>query len=391
MSPPCEDFLTADRLAEPERYYPLDVRICGECLLVQLPTYIAPEDIFGEYFYFSSYSDSWVDHARRYVEAVVERFGLGPSSRVIEVASNDGYLLRHLIARGIPVLGIEPARNIAAAAEAAGIPTLAEFLTTGLAQDVVKRDGPADLVVANNVFAHVPDLNDFTAALGILLAPRGVLTIEVAHLVRLVEQNQFDTIYHEHFTYYSLLTAERVLARHGLRVFDVEELATHGGSLRFFAVHDDDPRPTAAAVEELRARELAAGYGTLEGHAGFASRVASTKRDLLAFLIDEKRRGSRIAGYGAPGKANTLLTYCGIGNDFLDYLVDRNPHKHGRFTPGTHIPIHPPERLAETRPDVIVILPWNLRNEIAAQLSYAREGWGARLVVPIPRVEVIER
>ena len=391
MSPPCEDFLTADRLAEPERYYPLDVRICGSCLLVQLPSYIPPEDIFGEYFYFSSFSDSWVDHARRYVDSVVERFGLGPSSRVIEVASNDGYLLRHVIARGIPVLGIEPARNIAAEAEAAGIPTLAEFLTTGLAQEIVTRDGHADLVVANNVFAHVPDLNDFTAALRILLAPRGILTIEVAHLVRLVEQNQFDTIYHEHFTYYTLLTAERVLARHGLRVFDVEELATHGGSLRFFVVHDDDPRPTAAAVDELRERELAAGYGTLEGHAGFASRVASTKRDLLAFLIEEKRRGSRIAGYGAPGKANTLLTYCGIGNDFLDYLVDRNPHKHGRFTPGTHIPIHPPERLAETRPDVIVILPWNLRTEIATQLSYAREGWGARLVVPIPRVEVIER
>ena len=284
---------------------------------------------------------------------------------------------------GIPVLGIEPARNIAAAAEAAGIPTLAEFLTTGLAREIVTRDGTADVVVANNVFAHVPDLNDFTAALRILLAPRGVLTIEVAHLVRLVEQNQFDTIYHEHFTYYAADrgTGPRPPWTARLRRRGARHAA---GSLRFFVVHDDDPRPTAAAVEGLRARELAAGYGTLEGHAGFASRVASTKRDLLAFLIEEKRRGSRIAGYGAPGKANTLLTYCGIGNDFLDYLVDRNPHKHGRFTPGTHIPIHPPERLAETKPDVIVILPWNLRNEIADQLSYAREGWGARLVVPIP-------
>jgi SAM-dependent methyltransferase len=391
MSPPCEDFLTADRLWQAERFYPLDVRICGTCLLVQLPAYLAPEDIFGEYFYFSSYSDSWVDHARRFVDAVVDRFALGPSSRVVEVASNDGYLLQHVVARGIQVQGIEPARNIAGVAQAAGIPTIAEFLTPHLARDLVARDGPADLVVANNVFAHVPDLNEFTEALRTLMAPDGVLTIEVAHLVRLVDGNQFDTIYHEHFTYYTLLTAERVLGRHGLRVFDVEELPTHGGSLRLYVVHEDDPRPTEAAVEALRSRELAAGYGTLEGHAGFASRVAATKRDLLAFLIEEKRSGSSIAGYGAPGKANTLLTYCGIGTDFLDYLVDRNPHKHGRFTPGAHIPIHPPERLAETRPDVILILPWNLRTEIADQLAYAREAWGARLVVPIPRVEVVER
>jgi SAM-dependent methyltransferase len=391
MSPPCEDFLTAERLHDAERYYPLDVRICGTCLLVQLPAYIPPEEIFSEYFYFSSYSDSWVEHARRFVDAAVDRFGLGPASRVIEVASNDGYLLRHVVARDIPALGIEPAHNIAEVARAAGIPTISEFLTEELAADVVARDGPADLVVANNVFAHVPDLNDFTAALRTLLADRGVLTIEVAHLVQLVDQNQFDTIYHEHFTYYTLLTAERVLARHGLRVFDVEELPTHGGSLRFYVTHEGDPRPIEDRVAALRARELAAGFGTLEGHAGFASRVATTKRDLLAFLIEEKRRGSSIAGYGAPGKANTLLTYCGIGNDFLEYLVDRNPHKHGRFTPGTHIPIHPPERLAETRPEVILILPWNLRSEIADQLAYAREAWGARLVVPIPSVEVVEQ
>jgi len=390
MSPPCEDFLTADRLHEAERYYPLDVRICGTCLLVQLPSYIPPEDIFGEYFYFSSYSDSWVDHARRFVDAVVDRFGLGPNSRVIEVASNDGYLLRHVVARGIPAMGIEPAGNIAEVATAAGIPTISEFLTAELAANLVARDGPADLVVANNVFAHVPDLNDFTAGLRILLAEDGVLTIEVAHLLRLVEGNQFDTIYHEHFTYYTLLTAERVLARHGLRVFDVEELPTHGGSIRLYVAHGNDARATTVAVEELRERELAAGYGTVEGHAGFAPRVAKTKRDLLAFLVAEKDRGSSIVGYGAPGKANTLLTYCGIGTDFLDYLVDRNPHKHGRFTPGTHIPIRPPEQLAETRPDVILILPWNLRSEIAGQLGYARGEWGARLVVPIPRVEVIE-
>jgi SAM-dependent methyltransferase len=388
MSPPCEDFLTAERLADPEQFYPLDVRICDGCLLVQLPEHLRAEDIFTEYAYFSSYSDSWVEHARRFVDEIVERLSLGAGSRVVEVASNDGYLLRHVLRKGIPALGIEPARNIARAASAAGIPTIPEFLTRALAEEIVQREGSADLVVANNVFAHVPDLNDFTAGLQVLLAPRGVLTIEVAHLVRLIEGNQFDTIYHEHFMYYTLLSAEQTLARHGLRVFDVEELPTHGGSLRLFVVHAESPLPGTRRLEELREREIAGGYGTPEGYAGFGRRVEATKRELLALLIEEKTAGRSIAGYGAPGKGNTLLNYCGIRTDFVDYLVDRNPYKHGRFTPGTRIPIHPPERLRETRPDRVLVLPWNLQAEIVAQLGYIRE-WGGQLIIPIPHATTV--
>jgi SAM-dependent methyltransferase len=389
MSPPCEDFLPAERLHDMERFYPLDVRICDVCLLVQLPVYLQAGEIFSEYAYFSSFSDSWVEHARQYVDVMITRFELGPMSQVIEVASNDGYLLRHVIARSIRALGIEPAANVAAAAIQGGIPTVNEFFTEALAKDLVRQHGPADLLVANNVFAHVPDLNDFTAGLRVILAPRGVLTIEVAHLMRLIEGNQFDTIYHEHFMYYTLLSLEAVLARHDLRVFDVEELSTHGGSLRIFVVHDEDPRPVTPRVVDLRRREIESGYGMVEGYTDFQTRVNATKRDLLDFLIDARRSGATIAGYGAPGKANTLLNYCGIGTDFIDYLVDRNPYKHGRYTPGTHIPIHPVERLAETRPSHILILPWNLRDEIAQQLDYARRQWDAQLFVPIPRVELV--
>ncbi len=388
MSPPCEDFLTADRLHEPETFYPLDVRICDACLLVQLPSYIAPGSIFREYAYFSSFSTSWVDHAERFVDEAVRRQGLGPSSRVIEIASNDGYLLQHVVARGIPALGIEPARNIAETARARGIPTINEFFGREVAREVAATGGRADLLVANNVFAHVPDLNDFTAGLAHLLAPNGLLSIEVAYLARLIDHNAFDTIYHEHFQYYTLLSAESVLARHGLRVHDVEELASHGGSLRMWVVHDDDPRSTTSQVEALRAAEHDAGYDRPDGYGGFAVRVAAIKHDLVTFLIEERRRGMSIAGYGAPGKANTLLNYCGIRSDLIDFLVDRNPYKHGRFTPGTHIPIHAPEAMERERPDVIVILPWNLRAEIAAQLDDQRRR-GARLVAPIPRLEVL--
>jgi SAM-dependent methyltransferase len=387
-SPPCEDYLTADRLLLPEVTYPLDVRICDACLLVQLPAYVRAEDVFAEYAYFSSFSDSWVEHARRFVEEAVRRQDLGPDSRVVEVASNDGYLLQHVVALGIPALGIEPAQNIAVVARERGVPTLAEFFGERVARDVVAKDGPADLLVANNVFAHIPDLNDFTAGLATLLAPRGLLSIEVAYLARLIEHNEFDTIYHEHFMYYTLLSAASVLTRHGLRVQDVEELTTHGGSLRLWIVHEDDPRPSSPAVAALRAREIAAGYGEPTGYQGFADRVATVKRDLLEFLIHERRRGSTIVGYGAPGKANTLLNYCGIRTDLIDFVVDRNPYKHGRYTPGTHIPIHPPSRLDEVRPDVILIMPWNLRDEIAAQLDDHRQR-GSRLVVAIPRLEVV--
>ena len=388
MSPLCESFLAPDQLDEMEPFYPLDVRICERCLLVQLPAYVGSAEIFDEYAYFSSFSDSWVRHAGRYVEAMAERYELGPSSFVIEAASNDGYLLQHVVRRGIRALGIEPAANVARAAVERGVPTLVEFLGAESAARIVAEHGQADLVAANNVFAHVPDVNDFSLGLATLLKPEGTLTIEIPHLVRLIEGNQFDTIYHEHFSYYTLLTAEQILARAGLRVIEVEELQTHGGSLRLFAAHRADPRPADPGVAALRERERAAGYHELAGYDGFAARVAATKRDLLEFLIGARRSGLRVAGYGAPGKGNTLLNYCGIRTDLLEFTVDRNPYKHGRFTPGTHIPIFDPERLAEERPDYILILPWNLRREIVAQLDYARD-WGARFVVPIPHLEVL--
>ncbi len=388
MSPLCESFLAADQLDQMEPFYPLNVRICENCLLVQLPAYVGSAEIFDEYAYFSAFSDSWVRHARRYVDAMVERYELGPGSFVIEAASNDGYLLQHVVERGIRALGIEPAANVARAAVARGVPTLVEFLGEASAAGIVAEHGRADLVVANNVFAHVPDVNDFSRGLATLLKPEGTLTIEIPHLVKLIENNQFDTIYHEHFSYYTLLTAERILSDAGLRVVGVEELQTHGGSLRLFVAQRDDPRPVDASVPALRERERAAGYHELTGYDGFAERVAATKRDLLEFLVDARRSGARVAAYGAPGKGNTLLNYCGIRTDLLEFAVDRNPYKHGRYTPGTHIPIFSPDELAERRPDFILILPWNLRREILEQLDYARS-WGARFVVPIPHLEVI--
>jgi len=389
MSPLCESFLTAEQLNQMEPFYPLRADVCERCWLVQLERYVAPEAIFTEYAYFSSYSDSWVRHARDYTEMAAERFRLGRDSLVVELASNDGYLLQHFVARGVPVLGVEPARNVAAAATERGVPTLTRFFGEELAAELAAEGRGADLIVANNVLAQVPDLNDFVAGMRRLLKPGGTVTVEFPHLVRLMEGNQFDTIYHEHFSYFSLGTARRIFAGHGLELFDVEELPTHGGSLRLYARHagGGDGQPPSPRVEELAAREAAAGMETLVPYLGFGERVAETKRGLLEFLVKAKRAGASVAGYGAPGKGNTLLNYCGIRGDFLDYTVDRNPYKHGRFTPGTHIPIHPPERLAETRPDYILILPWNLKDEIIAQLAYARE-WGARFVVPIPEVTV---
>jgi SAM-dependent methyltransferase len=388
MSPLCESFLAADQRNQMEPFYPLRADVCQRCWLVQLESYVAPESIFTEYAYFSSYSDSWVDHARRYAEAVIDRFGLGAGSMVVELASNDGYLLQHFVERGVPVLGVEPAVNVAEAAEARGVPTLTRFFGRELAGELAADRGQADLVVANNVLAQVPDLNDFVAGIARLLAPGGVVTVEFPHLVRLLEGNQFDTIYHEHFSYFSFGTARRIFGRHGIELFDVEELATHGGSLRIYGRHRDGPGPAPSArVDALAAREAAAGMETLAPYLGFGARVERTKRRLLEFLVRAKDEGASIAGYGAPGKGNTLLNYCGIRTDFLDYTVDRNPYKHSRFTPGTHIPIHPPERLAETRPDYILILPWNLKDEIIAQLDYTR-AWGASFVVPIPEVTV---
>ncbi len=389
MSPLCESFLAADQLDAMEPFYPLHVRVCPSCLLVQLPAYVAPESIFREYAYFSAYSDSWVEHSRRYVEAISARLGLGPGSYVVELASNDGYLLQHFVAAGVPALGIEPAWNVAEAARARGVETLTEFFGLELARRLVAEGRAADLVIGNNVLAQVPDLNDFVAGIAHLLKPDGVATLEFPHVVRLIEEGQFDTIYHEHFSYFSAGFIERLAEVHSLYFFDVEELPTHGGSLRVYLARRDGPaRAASPTLTALLAREAAGGYDRLDGYAGFQERVQTVKRDLLTFLIEAQRSGRRVAGYGAPGKGNTLLNYCGIRTDLLEFTVDRNPYKHGRFTPGTHIPIFPPERLTAERPDLVLILPWNLRTEISAQLADVT-GWGGRLVVAIPRLEVL--
>jgi hypothetical protein len=389
MSPLCESYLGPEALNGMEPFYPLRVFVCDRCWLVQLQQYVSGEAIFRDYAYFSSYSDSWLAHARDYTERMIARFRLGGDHLVIEVASNDGYLLQYFVQCGIPVLGIEPAANIAPVAEERGVRTLVEFFGRALAQRLVAQGTRADLLIGNNVLAQVHDLNDFVAGLELVLAPRGVITIEVPHLVRLVSENQFDTIYHEHFSYFSFLTAEAIFRAHELTVFDVEELPTHGGSLRLYARRvADDTKPVSGRVGELRAREQALGLTAPEYYVAFAGRVEKTKRDLLDFLIAAKRAGKRVVGYGAPGKGNTLLNYCGIRTDFLDFTVDRSPHKQGKYLPGTHIPIRHPDAIRETRPDYVLILPWNLKEEIATQLAYVRD-WGGRLVVPIPEVQVL--
>ena len=387
MSPPCESFLTAEQLDTMEPFYPLHVRVCSSCLLVQLPAYIDAADIFSDYAYFSSYSDSWVEHARLFVEAASERLELDSSSFVVEVASNDGYLLQHAVARGIRSLGIEPAANVAAAAIARGVPSEVLFLGAESGERIAKEHGKADLVVANNVFAHVPDIVDFSLGLRALVSDTGFVSIEIPHLLRLVESREYDTIYHEHFSYLSLLTTQRVLAKAGLVVVDVDELPSHGGSLRTWSTPAENAGPPSDSVSKVLADEMAAGLHDLRGHEGFDSAVAAIRNDFVEFLIDCSRKGAHVVGYGAPGKGNTLLNHCGVRSDLIEYTVDRNPFKHGKFLPGTHIPIHPVERLAETKPDYIVIMPWNLRREITAQLAYARE-WGARLVVALPELDV---
>jgi SAM-dependent methyltransferase len=387
MSPPCESYLEADELDRGETFYPLHVRICSSCLLVQLPAYLAGEDIFSHYAYFSSYSDSWVAHAKRYVQAAVARLGLAEDSFVVEVASNDGYLLQHVRDLGIRCLGIEPAANIAAVARANGIDTVCEFLGEATGTAVAAEHGRADLVAANNVFAHVPDIVDFARGLRALLKDDGTVTIEIPHLLRLIEDRLYDTIYHEHYSYLTLLTTQRVLAQAGLVVVDVEELPTHGGSLRTWSMPVERATEPSARVEKVLNDERAAGLDTVEGHAGFADVVGAARDDIVQFLIAARQEGKVVAGYGAPGKGNTLLNHAGIRSDLLSYTVDRSAFKQGMFLPGTHIPIHAPERLAETRPDYVLILPWNLREEISAQLEYTR-AWGARLVVPLPTLEV---
>src|SRR6266545_243220 len=389
MSPLCESFLTAEQIDQVEPFYPLHVWVCHECLLVQLQAYVSGEHIFTEYAYFSSYSAAWLRHAEEYVGMISDRLRLGSRSRVVELASNDGYLLQYFVRRGVPALGIEPAANVAEAARQKGVDTRVEFFDRDSARKLVDSGLAADLIIGNNVLAQVPDLNSFIAGIAIALKPTGTATLEFPHVQRLVEGNQFDTIYHEHYSYFSLLAVERIFAAHGLVVFDVEELWTHGGSLRIYARPvADTGRPVADRVLALRAREERLGYRDMATYHAFEEHVRDTKRKLLDLLIAAKRAGKRIAGYGAPGKGNTLLNYCGIRSDFLDFTVDRNPYKHGRFLPGTHIPIFPPSHLDETRPDYIFILPWNLKDEISAQLAHARE-WGARFIVPIPEPTVI--
>jgi SAM-dependent methyltransferase len=388
MSPLCESYVEAARLDDMEPFYPLHVRICDSCFLVQLRAYVPPEEIFTEYAYFSSYSTSWLEHARRYADMISERLPLGRDKLVVELGSNDGYLLQAFVERGIPVLGIEPAGNVAEVAVERGVPTVVAFFGADTARRLAAEGRRADLLVANNVLAQVPDLNDFVAGMRLLLAPGGVATIEVPHLLRLLDRNQFDTIYHEHYSYFSLGTLQRILSAHGLTIFDVEELSTHGGSMRVYAAHADGHGvPADDSVADLLAREDAAGLSTPEPYASFAARVEETKRRLLEVLISIKREGKSVAGYGAPGKGNTLLNYCGIRGDLVDYTVDRNPYKQGRFLPGTHIPIAHPSKIAERRPDFILILPWNLKDEIIEQLSFVRD-WGARFIVPIPEVVV---
>lgn len=389
MSPLCESYLPEDRLDEMEPFYPLHAWVCHECWLVQINDYVTADHIFEEYAYFSSFSTTWLEHAAQYVGGITERLALGADSFVVELASNDGYLLQYFVERGIPCLGIEPAKNVAQVAIDKGIPTDVSFFGRAKAQEMVAEGKLADLVCGANVLAQVPDLNDFVAGVPLILKPDGTVTIEFPHVMTTIDGNQFDQIYHEHFCYFGLLSAEAVFAAHGMTIFDVEELWTHGGSLRIYARHAaDDSRPVSDRVHELRAREVAAGYRDVAMYAAFEQRVRDTKHRLLDLLIRAKRDGKTIVGYGAPGKGNTMLNYCGIRQDFIDFTVDRNPYKQGRYLPGTHIPIHAPERLDEARPDYILILPWNFKDEIMDQLAYARE-WGAKFIVAIPEATVI--
>lgn len=389
-SPIANDYLTPEQLNRAEKFYPLHTYICESCLLVQLEMFESHEHIFGDgdYSYFSSYSDSWLQHAKAYTNLMVERFGLDSTHQVIEIASNDGYLLQYFVEKGIPVLGVEPASNVAKVAEEKGIPSLVKFFGVETAKEMVAHGQQADLLLGNNVLAHVPDLNDFVAGMKIVLKPDGILTMEFPHLLQLMQYNQFDTIYHEHFSYFSFLTVEQVFAAHGLTLFDVDEIPTHGGSLRIYGRHTDwAGQPVSDRVARLKAKEQAAGLDQVQTYVTFGQKVMETKRKLLTFLNEVKAQGKTVAGYGAPAKGNTLLNYCGVRTDYLDYTVDRNPHKQGMFLPGTHIPILSPDKINETKPDYLLILPWNLKEEIMTQMAGIRE-WGGKFVVPIPEVQV---
>jgi SAM-dependent methyltransferase len=387
MAPLANSYVAAGDLLDPEVTYPLHVFVCDACLLVQLPAVTTAESIFSDYAYFSSYSDSWLDHARRYVEETSRRFQVGADHQVVEIASNDGYLLQYFKERGVPVLGIEPAANVAEAAEAIGIPTVVKFFGVQTARELVAEGTRADVLIGNNVLAHVPDLNDFVGGLELLLAPGGVLTMEFPHLLRLMAETQFDTIYHEHFSYFSLVAVERVFRSHGLELFDVEQIPTHGGSLRIYVQHRGGGHELSGRVAELRAAEEEAGLGDVRGYTSFAAQVERTKLSLLEFIVGAKRAGKTVAAYGAAAKGNTLLCYCGVGSDLVDFVVDRNPHKQGSYLPGTHIPIRAPEAIFERKPDYLLILPWNLKDEIMEQMADVRE-FGCEFVTPVPEVRV---
>lgn len=388
--PLANSYLTSAQLHAPEPVFPLDLYVCEDCMLCHIEPVASPEQLFGDYAYFASYSTTWLAHAKAYVDMITDRLGLDASSRVVELASNDGYLLQYFNEQGIPCLGIEPAANVAEAARAKGIPTRVCFFGRAAARDLAQEGFLADLIIGNNVLAHVPEPNEFVAGLKILLKPQGVVTMEFPHLYRLVEENQFDTIYHEHFSYFAFFVVKKVFAAHGLTVFDVEELPTHGGSLRVYARHEEDAsRPVAARVAALLEREEMAGMTALEYYERFGARVAKVKEAILAFMQQARKEGKRIVGYGAPAKGNTLLNYCGIGTDYIDYTVDRNPHKQGLYLPGTHIPIRAPVQVREDRPDYLFILPWNLTDEIVEQMQHIRE-WGGQFVAPIPEVRIIQ-
>src|SRR5712692_2662808 len=384
MSPLCESYLSSEHLNQMEPFYPLHVQVCKNCFLVQLEAYVTPEHIFSDYAYFSSYSDSWLVHAKRYTDLMVERFGIGEKSFVVELASNDGYLLQYFVEKKVPVLGIEPAANVADVAIKKGVPTIVKFFGRESARELAASGEKADLLLGNNVLAQVPDLNDFVAGMKILLAPTGIITMEFPHLQRLMEENQFDTIYHEHFSYFSFVTAEQIFTAHGLTLFDVEELPTHGGSLRIFGRHREDAsKPVGDRAAALKDKEQRAGLDAIGAYTAFDDKVKRTKRRLLEFLVNIKNDGKRIVGYGAPAKGNTLLNYCGVRSDFLDFTVDRSPHKQGCYLPGTRIPVFHPDKIRDVRPDYVLILPWNIRDEIMQQIAYVRD-WGGRFVVPIP-------
>ena len=389
MSPLANSYLKPTQLHQMEPFYPLRVFICANCLLVQAEDFETPESIFSDYAYFASYSDTWLQHAQAYAGMIVQRLALGKESLVIEIASNDGYLLQAFVAQGIPVLGIEPAANVAQTAVKKGVRTIVKFFGEDTARELAAQNMKADLIVGNNVLAHVPKLNDFVRGIKLVLKPNGVVTLEFPHLMRLMQENQFDTIYHEHFSYFSFLAVERILAAHGLTLFDVEELPTHGGSLRIYARHSEDStKAVGARVKDLRTREQDAGLASVASYLSFAEQVQATKSKLLNFLIEAKRQRKSIVGYGAPAKGNTLLNYCGIRSDFIDYTVDRSPHKQGHFLPGAHIAIHHPDKIKETKPDYLLILPWNLKDEVIDQMQYIRQ-WGGKFVVPIPELRVL--